>query len=254
MFGFVYEDSDIEKYSIEKYLNTNNLISNGLMIASGGCTLFEIAPSFDNLTAVDTNPEQLDLIRSKIELLNTPYLIDYLDQIDMVFDHMFKQIKNNISFEEVFSNDNLINKFGPNAVLNTSDSFIDHFKSVYDSKSKYHNWIFDRDMSSKIRSYTELELNKIKSVNLQCQNMIELVESAESASYDWIQTSNLTDWLGPIEYVNFCKNIQRVLKPGGHLLMRRLLSDNLLINQFPDAEILRDQTNFYKETILWTKP
>ena len=41
MFGFVYEDPDIEKYSIEKYLKTNNSINNGLMIASGGCTVHE---------------------------------------------------------------------------------------------------------------------------------------------------------------------------------------------------------------------
>lgn len=47
MFGFVYEDFEIEKEMIEKYLvNNNNL--DGLMILSRGCTMFEIAKYFSD--------------------------------------------------------------------------------------------------------------------------------------------------------------------------------------------------------------
>ena len=71
MFSFTYEDPYIEITEIKKYLkkNNKNKINSGLMILSGGCTMFDIAPYFDNLTAVDFNPQQIDWVKQKITAL-----------------------------------------------------------------------------------------------------------------------------------------------------------------------------------------
>ncbi len=51
----------------------------------------------------------------------------------------------------------------------------------------------------------------------------------------------------------FCSKLSQSLKPGGILIMRRLLSDNTLLDKFPDSIKLIDKTNFYKETICYIK-
>lgn len=66
MFGFVYEDFEIEKKMIEKYLVIDDNLD-GLGILSGGCTMFEIAKYFSNkkLTCVDFNNKQVELVKKK---------------------------------------------------------------------------------------------------------------------------------------------------------------------------------------------
>jgi hypothetical protein len=98
MFGFVYEDSNVELESIKSYLEKNNInkINSGLMILSGGCTMFDIAPYFENLIALDTNKEQINLVNNKIILINDNNMDEYknlLENIDMNFDRMFTPLK-----------------------------------------------------------------------------------------------------------------------------------------------------------------
>lgn len=115
MFGFVYEDNNIEIESIEKYLSLNNSPS-GLMILSGGCTMFEISKYFSNgsLTVVDFNPEQINLVKKKIYLIenlqnsnsnadtNSNSYDNFIEKINMDFDNLFVRIKNGEPFSEVF--------------------------------------------------------------------------------------------------------------------------------------------------------
>ena len=258
MFGFVYEDCNIEKEQIEKYLNLNSSLS-GLMILSGGCTMFEISKYFDNglgsLTAIDFNQEQVNLVKNKINLLeNEPEKYNqFISQINMPFDNLFQRIKNSESFDKVFSTNNLISQFGESAVINTQDSFVEHFENVYNNKSypKEWNWIWGRNLSSKnINEELTENLKYIKKTNIVCGKFEDLLTLDR---YDFIQTSNLTDWMDKETFDIFCEKLSKSLKQGGILIMRRLLSDNILIDKFPDSIKLYDKTNFYKETICYVK-
>ena len=182
MFGFVYEDADVELDSIKSYLDKNNAnkIKSGLMILSGGCTMFEIAPYFENLTAFDTNIEQIDLVNNKINLINNNKDIykNFLENINMNFDKMFKNIRNKEDIINIFGRENLIKNFGSNAVENTSENFAEHFIKVYESQSEYHDFIFNRNMDIKIKNYGfyNENISKIKSVNLKNENIIDFFD------------------------------------------------------------------------------
>jgi hypothetical protein len=102
MFGFVYEDFEIEKEMIEKFLtSTKNL--NRLMILSGGCTMFEIAKYFSNgkLTSVDFNIKQIELVKKKIELMEKgeKEYNNFILSINMPFDNLFIRINNGEKFD-----------------------------------------------------------------------------------------------------------------------------------------------------------
>ena len=250
MFSFTYEDSNVELDSIKKYCQNNNTrtINSGLMILSGGDTMFDIAPYFQNLTAIDFNPKQIDWVKQKISLLNTDLYKDLLLSSDFVFDKMFQSLKYK-TFQEVFSRNNLIKNFGHKAVENTSDDFAEHFTSIYNLRGKYHQWIFDRDYTEKNKIF---DVNSIKKVKIVEDNFINYLTPN---SYDFIQTSNITDWLDTNTFNILLDKVKLALKPKGILIMRRLLSDNILEDKF-DLNIIKceDLTGFYKETILWTKP
>lgn len=250
MFGFVYEDFEIEKELIEKYLiNKNDL--NGLMILSGGCTMFEIAKYFSNgkLNCIDFNIKQVELVKKKIEFMGKGENIynNYIDDINMEFDNLFLRINNGEKISDVFNNDNLINKFGESAVINTNLSFIEHFTQIKSLESKYYDWIWNRNMNAKYLTNEIINnIEYITNVNLICGNFINLLSDSK---YDFIQTSNLTDWMNKEDFDLFCEKIKLALKPNGILIMRRLLSTNILIDKFPNSIQLYDKTNFYKETI-----
>jgi hypothetical protein len=256
MFGFVYEDFQIEDESIKKYLNPNNKL-NGLMILSGGCTMFKISKYFSNgsLISVDFNQDQVNLVKDKIDLLeNNPQKYnDFISNINMPFDNLFVRIKNGELFEDVFSNDNLISQFGDSAVSNTSENFISHFTQISKNNSNKdeYDWIWKRDLDKK-KLTPELKENlpHIKKTFLVCSKFEEYLYPN---TYDFIQTSNLTDWMDKITFDLFCQKLLLSLKPNGILVMRRLLSDNILFEKFPSAIKLNDKTNFYKETICFIK-
>lgn len=250
MFGFVYEDFEIEKEMIDKFLTSNENL-NGLMILSGGCTMFEIAKYFSNgkLTCVDFNIKQIELVKKKIELMEKgeKEYNNFISSINMPFDNLFMRINNGEKFEDVFNNSNLIYQFGESAVTNTNSSFITHFEKIKSSGSKYHEWIWNRDMKAKYLNNELLtNIEYIKNTNLVCGNFIDLLENSK---YDFIQTSNLTDWMDKDNFDLFCDRVKLALKPNGILIMRRLLSANILSNKFPNSIKLKDKTNFYEETI-----
>lgn len=253
MFGFTYEDSDCEKYAIEKYLGTNTQL-NGIMILSGGETMFDIAPLFKDgsLTAVDFNENQLEITKEKISKMHDKIMYQQnLDSLFTPFDELFIKIKNGESFDDVFSNANLTKKFGPDAVSNTIESFSEHFKNVYQLKQadndKFYSWIFERNMESHL---AEKDIELIFQVNLVHSNMLELLKPN---TYDFVQVSNLGDWMNSNQFVQFCTQIKESLRPNGICVVRRLLSNNFLQEQFEGCEVIEDKTRFYKETIVWQR-
>ena len=248
-FGFTYEDSNVEKYALKICNNKEN----GLIILSGGDTMFDIAGMIKNLTAVDMNFGQIELAKEKINCMNNgsyELLLNEIDNKKIIYDDLFCKLKRNLSFDAVFDTNTLIEDFGKNAVENTSCSFSDHFKNVFETHSSHHSWIFDRDFKNKIDKYKNFDLNAINDVNI-IHNLFEnlLFEN----KYDFIQTSNITDWMNRTQFVAFCNSLKRSLRGGGVLVMRRLASDNILKDLFPESAEINDDTNIYKETIIWKK-
>ena len=47
------------------------------------------------------------------------------------------------------------------------------------------------------------------------------------------------------------RHLTKKLNKNGILIMRRMLSDNILENEFNNCIKIKDKTNIYTETILW---
>ena len=140
----------------------------------------------DFLNSIDTNVFT-NLINNNKDIYK-----NFLENINMNFDKMFKNIRNKEDIINIFGRENLIKNFGSNAVENTSENFAEHFIKVYESQSEYHDFIFNRNMDIKIKNYGfyNENISKIKSVNLKNENIIDFLESS-TESYDFIQTSNI---------------------------------------------------------------
>lgn len=252
MFGFTYEDADIETEVIKSYLNIDKPLK-GLMILSGGCTMFKISKFFSSgeLTAVDLNKEQITLVKHKLYLLDRDpqKYDDFIDTINMPFDNLFYQIKNNASFTDIFSTQNLIHHFGNSAVSNTTDDFAKHFIKIYNNQTNKSiwDWIWNRNLECK--KYNIELINDLKYIQKTKINYGNFEDFLFPNTYDFIQTSNITDWMDYTTFSSFCENLKKSLKPNGIALLRRLLSNNILNIKFPNAILYEDKTNFYNETI-----
>lgn len=68
-FAVVREDPEIEKYLISQHAPSGS----ALLVGSGGCTALSLACNFPELklTLVDPNPNQLELLRIKTDILTT---------------------------------------------------------------------------------------------------------------------------------------------------------------------------------------
>ena len=247
LFAFTYEDYEIEQYA----LNQADNLEDGLMILSGGDTMFEIAGRIKNLTAIDMNLGQINLVKEKIvHFENNTYdnFIKEIENREIIYDELFHKIKNGELYKDVFNNKQLEEKFGKDAVINTPINFEEYFYMVSQIGGIYHDWIFNRNFESKLNK--EFNICEIKNVNIEhglLQN--KLLPN----SYDFIQTSNITDWMNHDVFYEFCKKIKLALKIGGVVVMRRLASNNLLSDHFENSIIIKDKTNLYSETIIWKK-
>jgi hypothetical protein len=250
VFGYTYEDSDIEKYALSLF---ENKPENGLIILSGGDTLFELAGKITNLTAVDMNLGQVKLVKNKIyHIINKSYdtfLMD-LEKQEIVYDKLFCKIKKGDSFENVFNIESLKKDFGEEAVKNTTKDFATHFNEVSNNHGVYHGWIFDRNLQIKIDKSKEFDIDAIQKTNIE-HSLFE--DKLTFDTYDFIQTSNITDWMDNKSFLAFCDKVKTSLRIGGMLVMRRLASNNILHDKFPNCIVIEDKTDMYSETIIWKK-
>lgn len=250
VFGYTYEDSDIEKYALTLF---DGVPESGLIILSGGDTMFELAGKINNLTAVDMNLGQIKLVTEKIQHLKMKTYHDFLMELEkkkIVYDNLFCKLKSGDSFENVFDAESLKKDFGEEAVKNTTKDFAVHFHTVSDNRGIYHSWIFDRDLQLKIDKSAEFDTNAIETVNIE-HSLFE--HKLYPNTYDFIQTSNITDWMEYNQFVEFCEKVKISLKINGILIMRRLASDNILSVHFPNCILMEDKTDLYSETIVWKK-
>lgn len=250
VFGYTYEDAKVE---IEAISAMNVSPKDGLIILSGGDTMFELSNKIENLTAVDMNLGQVRLVFEKIfHLENESYekFLLELEEKNIVYDKLFCKLKSGDSFENVFDAESLKKDFGENAVKNTSENFANHFHKVSDQKGIYHQWIFERDLRIKVERSKEFDLDQIKKVKIE-HSLFESKLTPDS--YDFIQTSNITDWMDNQQFLKFCEKVKLSLRCGGVLVMRRLASNNYLRQQFEGSILVEDKTEIYSETIVWKK-
>jgi len=250
VFGYTYEDCDVEKYAISL---SKKQIKDGLIILSGGDTMFELADKIQNLSAIDMNLGQVKLVMEKIKHLKNHTYSEFLLNLEntkIVYDNLFYKLKNGDSFENVFNIENLKKDFGEQAVKNTTKDFAQHFISVSENKGIYHSWIFDRNLQIKIDKSLNFNIDAIENVNIE-HNLFE--KKLFPDMYDFIQTSNITDWMDNSQFLEFCKKVKSSLRSGGILVMRRLASNNFLSPQFPNSINISDKTDLYSETIIWIK-
>lgn len=106
------------------------------------------------------------------------------------------------------------------------------------------------DIKVKNYDYYNKNINILKNVDLINDNIINFLENNDD-KYDFIQTSNITDWVSNEQFINICDLLKSKLNKNGILLMRRMLSDNIIENEFNKFIRLKDNTNIYSESILW---
>lgn len=102
----------------------------------------------------------------------------------------------------------------------------------------------------KIDKSLNFNIEALQFVNIE-HNLFE--DKLTFNTYDFIQTSNITDWMEFMQFVDFCDKVKMSLKIEGILVMRRLASNNILSTQFQNCVSVEDKTDLYSETIIWKK-
>lgn len=227
-----------------------------------------------------TKPEY-DQIFNSIDLSEScrDYFISHMDLIYQginqsgVYEQLFKElITSNYDYEQVFSNRNLIQKFGLNAVKHsTITPFSVHFKQIM---TKYHNnYTFNNNYF-----YHQMVYN---SYNRNClphylQNLNELRQNLQDVqinyihadyceyirycnkTYDLIQTSNLTDWMNEEQIDKLLSNISNKINQKNFIVLRKFNGDydlKHLASQYFKIhyDIPHDTSEFYNEVIVCSK-
>mmetsp|Transcript_6236 Transcript_6236/g.13647 ORF Transcript_6236/g.13647 Transcript_6236/m.13647 type:complete len:875 (-) Transcript_6236:563-3187(-) len=91
-------------------------------------------------------------------------------------------------------------------------------------------------------------------VRLHACSMTEFLEAAEPASYDFVQVSNVTDWMEEYEVARLLRACRRALRPGsGRLLMRRIFGrftlEDLSAYGFETVAEHADASGLYTQTV-----
>lgn len=193
------------------------------------------------------------------------------------FEELFRQLRqSNFNFDQQFETKHLIDIFGESAVVySLQHKFSDHFRRVLikyknryleSSDNYFYNSIVHDDYSTKdlpiyLRPFQYNQIRRMcDKINYYHDTLLNHLRKSDDNYYDFIQTSNLTDWQSSLENEQLIKELYRCLKPYGVALLRRLNGDiplhqilgidNLFkIEQLdPDA----DRSHFYSQIIIIT--
>lgn len=204
----------------------------------------------------------------------------WLDNMDSVyfginrsgkFEELFRYlVATNMDYKKAFDREYLIKIFGEDAVKNSKDKeFYDHFsgvveiyKNMYSPEDNYFYYqiLYDSYPINKLPYYLNNldNLNNAHKIKYIVGNYVAFIRSVEDNSYDIVQTSNLTDWMNNSELVSFIKELHRIVKPNGYVIMRRLNGDysikNIINGYFiSDNNIPVDKSHFYSEVVVGCK-
>jgi hypothetical protein len=192
------------------------------------------------------------------------------------FELLFKQyIDNDIAnysiTEKIFSRKNLISIFGESAVVNSmNQEFYNHFYNVFltynikykNSEDNYFyntikNGIYSKkDYPHYFNNINNLIKNKHK-IKYISESFIKYIENINKL-YDFIDVSNIFDWMNYCDVIKLIHNIYEKLNYGGCIIARRLNGDynlhKLLSTHFKIIEnIPEDKSFFYSEIIIGIK-
>lgn len=179
-----------------------------------------------------------------------------------VFEELFKELREEFTinpmdtfnkeewekaFKKVFDREHLIEAFGEEAVkYSMSQEFSEHFSRVmYQAIIKYKgkdNYFLDQIFKGKYekdipvylsdinKGIISKRLDKIHFINSSLQDYIANTEE----KYDFVHTSNITDWL-PLEKLDgLYSDIYQLLNSKGKVISRRLNGDHSLIDIVSD--------------------
>lgn len=189
---------------------------------------------------------------------------------DGKFEELFRNlVKDNFNFDKNFDKNNLIKIFGDEAVVNSKECFINHFKNIIEThKNKYsekdnyfyHQILYDKYDENCLPPYfyciDSLKKNYYK-INYICNNFLNHINSCVPNSYDLVQTSNISDWMNNEILEQMIKQIHLILKTDGIIIMRRLIGNyklkDILSKYFNLIDGPQDNSHFYSEVVIGKK-
>lgn len=293
-FSQVREDPEIDLFLCNSIKKNNK---KALMIGSGGESIFTLllCPDIQEIDLIDANPEQIELIKLKMEAIRQLSPIEYLHFVESdnysdktktykslldnsildisywntkenlflieyginqigVFEQLFKELRDcfdvspvnsfndntwNNAFSKIFNRQKLINAFGEEAVkYSMSKEFSDHFSFVMKNAiEKYqNNYFIDQVFHGRYLKDKPIFLNpenykiiqeKLNKINI-IQNQFHQHVKNSKEKYDFIHTSNITDWLPLNTLDELYNDINKCLLPNGIVVSRRLNGDHSL--------------------------
>ena len=285
-FYYAREDASVETQLVKK-IGKNKKKIKALMICSGGENLIEMLSLEEDvdITALDINPNQIALAKSKIDSINEGILKELIFS-EGKFEKVFELLANKFNEKElieianknpealkklkyvcdnIFSNKILEIIFTQEATKYSKDSFSDHFYNVF---YKQINAFY---MNNKSYSNIGCVLGKTAPINYQKvlnknSNIDYFLGSFEdyfskiNTKYDLIDVSNISDWMSKEKTINTVKLLHSNLNEDGYLIGRKLLGDYNWIDLINSdcslqmkIEEVSDNTSFYTQTIIANK-
>lgn len=273
-FFYSREDSNVGLKALSKIKKDNiNIFS----ICSGGENVLNYLLNFNDkklsVTLFDVNQNQLDLFDKKLfGEFKDNIAFEQKGKFEFFFNYLISTIKNTNSKEfsrilndyklfdylmsKIFSRKNLNIVFSEDATKYSSDSFASHFSKAirYTSNSNNKNFeniyfnspLMDYNFKSKI-NFNNFDINKV------CKN---IKDYDFNSNFDFIDISNIGDWMPLDDYKNIIKKAYNSLNENGILITRKLLGDyNLkeLLYMFSENEVIIDNTLFYSECYISRK-
>jgi pyrroloquinoline quinone (PQQ) biosynthesis protein C len=263
------EDSSI---GVEAIKNLKKDKINAFSICSGGEHILHYLEEFENninIDLVDINQEQLNVFKNKLnnipqeEIGKFEYLFNYLRQLThgyieekTRFEIMSEKEELGFFVDMLFSRKNLNIIFTENATKYSSACFSEHFfqafiHSLYEENSNAMNIFYKEPVFKTNKSLSHLSENITYTTE-------SLINYTFDKKYDFIDLSNIGDWMIIEEYNFILKNAFNALNKGGILVTRKLLGDyslNTQLSLLPFKEIIskKDKTCFYSSCYLGIK-
>jgi S-adenosylmethionine:diacylglycerol 3-amino-3-carboxypropyl transferase len=180
-----------------------------------------------------------------------------------VFERIFQElVVSDFNFEKVFDRNNLIDRFGEEAVIHSlNKEFYEHFKNAmrrYDNDET--NYFYQQIKYNKYNidylpvyfSNLPKVVNNIGKINYINDNIYDYILKT-NVKYDLIHTSNITDWMDISKCKIFIDNIYQKLSINGYVIMRRLNGDYELKDLITVIEMPYDKSEFYSEVVVGCK-
>jgi S-adenosylmethionine:diacylglycerol 3-amino-3-carboxypropyl transferase len=186
------------------------------------------------------------------------------------FEKLFRDlVEKEFDFMSVFDRTNLIRIFGESAVVNSLNvEFYEHFekvlktyKSLCNPQDNYfYNQILNGKYGKDLPFYfvnvnsIRNNHNKITYVNKQFINQLK---DSINETYDFIQISNICDWMNNVDREELISECYRCTRVDGYLIVRRLNGDydicDLIKDKFSIICKPFDKSHFYSQVVVAKK-